>query len=177
MAAKGQKPVLANPLLALAAFEEDLLVVLKGRGVTWEESGWTRPNDLTLLIPVNGYRDGVVDGPPFLLKLEFRHYPDWPPSAQFVNPVTKTYAYPGDRYWLPKLVSDEIHTHENYGPFEGRFLQLICSSVTLEFYDVLHEVDAKFVWKHPRQTFAATLNQIEWALQNHYNGRFSPNPS
>lgn len=172
MAAKGQKPVLANPLLARVAFEHDLAIVLGGRRVTWEESGWTRLDDLTLLIPLTGYRNQVADAPPFILKLDFRHYPDWPPSAQFVNPATNIYAFPADRYWLPRLENDEIRTHENYDN-KG---QLICSSVTLEFYDVLHDVADQFVWKHPRQTFAATLNQIEWALHDCYNGRFSPNP-
>lgn len=173
MAVKGQKPVLANPLLAQAAFEHDLAIVLKGRGVSWEESGWTRLNELALLIPLIGYRNEVADEPAFTLKLEFRHYPDWPPSAQFVNPVTKGYAFPADSYWLPKLESDEIRTHDNYDN-KG---QLICSSVTFEFYDVQHGVEDKFVWKHPRQTFAATLNQIEWALRNHYNGRFAQKPT
>lgn len=173
MAAKGQKPVLANPLLAQAAFEHDLAVVLKGRGVTWEQSGWTRLNELALLIPMTGYPNQAAGEPPFTLKLEFRHYPDWPPSAQFVNPNTRTYSYPADRCWLPKLDNEEIKTHENYDN-KG---QLICSSVTLEFYDVLHGVEDKFVWKHPRQTFAATLNQIEWALHHHYNGRFAPLPA
>lgn len=174
MAAKGQKPVLANPLVARAALEHDLAVVLRGRGVTWEESGWTRANDLALLIPVTGYAANVADGPPFTLKLEFHHYPDWPPSAQFVNPVTRTFVRPGDLYWLPRIESDEIRTHADYGE---QHIQLICSSVTLEFYEVLHGVEDKHVWRHPRQTFAATLNQIEWALRNCYHGRFAANPA
>lgn len=174
MAAKGQKPVVANPLVARAALEQDLPVVVRGRGVTWEESGWTRPDELTLLIPVTGYANNVADEPPFTLKLEFRHYPEWPPSAQFVNPVTRSFARPGDLYWLPRLESDEIRTHADYGE---QHIQLICSSVTLEFYDVLHGVEDKLVWKHPRQTFAATLNQIEWALRNCYHGRFAAKPS
>src|SRR4051812_41263159 len=169
MAARGQKPVLANPLAARAAFERDLTVVLEGRRVTWEESGWTRVDELTLLIPLTGYRNQVAGDPGFFLKLDFRHYPEWPPSAQFVNPATRKYVYPADAYWLPRLESDEMRTHENY----DNKCQLICSSVTLEFYEVLHGVEEKFVWKHPRQTFAATLNQVEWALNHHYNGRFS----
>jgi hypothetical protein len=173
MAAKGQKPVLANPMLARAAFEHDLIVVLGGRRVTWGESGWTRLDELTLLIPLTGYRNQVADGPAFLLKLDFRHYPEWPPGAQFVNPTTNTYTFPADRFWLPRLESDEIRTHENH-PNIG---QLICSSVTREFYEILHDVDDKYVWKHPKQTFAATLNTIEGALTECYNGRFSPKPS
>lgn len=56
-------------------------------------------------------------------------------------------------------------------------IQLICCSTTLEFYEVLHGVEDKYVWKHPRQTFAHRLSQIEWALQNCYRGRFALNPS
>ncbi len=174
MAAKGQTPVLANPLVARAALEHDLVVVLQGRKVTFEESGWIRPDELTLLIPVIGYVNQKADEPAFMLKLEFRHYPEWPPSAQFVNPTTRTFARPHDLYWLPRLESDEIRTHADYG---DQHIQLICSSVTLEFYEVLHGVEDKFVWKHPRQTFAATLNQIEWALRDCYHGRFAAQPS
>lgn len=171
MAAKGQRPVMANPLAARAAFEHDLAVVLGGRQVA--EAGWTRPDDLALLVPVTGYMQNQPQNPPFTLKLEFRHYPEWPPSAQFVNPATKLFNRQTDLYWLPRIESDEIRTHSDYG---DQHIQLICCSVTLEFYDVLHEVDDRFVWKHPRQTFAATLNQIVWGLGHHYNGRFAPNP-
>lgn len=170
MAAAGKAPVLANPIVARAAMEQDLVKVLHGRGVTWEESGWRRIHDHGLLIPVTGYFKEVADAPDFLLRLEFFHYPDWPPSAQFVNPATGKFVIGQDGFWLPKIDCDEIKTHENYGSNQG---QVICSSVTLEFYTVLHSVEEKHVWKHPRQNFAATLNQIEWALRHHYHGRFA----
>lgn len=170
MAAAGKAPVLANPIAARAALEQDLVKVLQGRGVTWEGSGWRRIHDHGLLIPVTGYLKEAADVPDFLLRLEFFHYPDWPPSAQFVNPSTGGFVIGHDGFWLPKIDTEEIKTHENYGGNQG---QVICSSVTLEFYAVLHGVEEKYVWKHPRQNFAATINQIEWALRHHYHGRFA----
>ena len=170
MASAKALPVVVNPLIACAAYEEDLENVLKGRHVTVEESGWTRLHSLGLLVPIKAKRPGSSAPDQFYLRLEFQYYPEWPPSAQFVNPATNVYSGGNDLYWLPKIEgTDEIRIHENYSGHG----QLICSSITLEFYKVLHDVKEQHVWKHPRQNFASTINQIEWALSSsYYTGRF-----
>jgi len=175
MASAKTLPVVVNPLVACAAFEDDLEKVLKGRHVTFEESSWTRLHSLGLLVPIKANRTGSSEADQFYLRLEFQYYPEWPPSAQFVNPATKVYSGGNDLYWLPKIEgTDEIRTHENY---QGHG-QVVCSSVTLEFYKVLHDVKEHHVWKHPSQNFASTINQIEWALSSpHYSGRFRELPA
>lgn len=154
--AKGE-PV-PDPLKGTKALDEHLPLVLQGR--TLQDAGWFRPNKLTLLVPMFGtLEDGTGDF--YLLSLGFGCYPDWPPSAQFVNPRTLTYKFPDDLEWLPRIEgTSEIAVHENY-----QSIQLICSSVTLEFYQVKHDVKEEHVWNFTRQNFSATLNAIKFGLR------------
>jgi hypothetical protein len=168
LAQAGVVPTLATPSEAIRAFEEDLPKALNGR--TLEEAGWRRLDDLTLLVPVHGIAaDGVTE--PYFVRLGFAYYPDWPPSVQFVNPDTLCYAKE-DKCWLPKIDGcNEIQVHPAY-EFENQVIQLVCSSVTLEFYIIKHNVEPTFVWDSNKQNFSAALNQIEWALRsNFYKGR------
>jgi hypothetical protein len=139
--------------------EKDLPSVLRGR--TLEEVGWLRPDPLTLLIPLAGTRaNGIED--PYVLRLRFGYYPEWPPSALFVNPDTREYAYPGDLTWLPSISgTPEIQIHANHNPIG----QLICASVTLEFYLIRHGVQPEHVWDPARHNFAVTLNAVTRGLR------------
>jgi len=166
MAKAGTAPILATPGDAIAAFERDLPKALKGR--TLEEVGWRRLDGMTLLVPLKGRRvDGTLDD--YLLRLGFAFYPDWPPSALFVNPQTSNYELAKDKYWLPKIDGcNEIAVHADYNN-NG---QLICCSLTLEFYAVLHGVQPDHVWNPEKHNFSATINQIDWALKSQfYKGR------
>jgi hypothetical protein len=170
MARAKEVPVPNSPARALAAIDADIPVVL--RGETLEKAGWTRPDPLTLIIPRLGVRqDGTRDD--FLLRLNFLYYPEWPPSAQFVNPNTRGYCYPDDQFWLPRVEgTNEIAIHAQFDAPGGRKIQLICASVTLEFYQILHDVDPKYVWNSQVQNFSATLTAIDRALrQPFYKGR------
>jgi hypothetical protein len=166
MAQLNTDPVPLPPAEAIAALEEDLPIVLQGK--TLDEVGWVRLDPLTLLMPMVGVQQG---NPPddYLLRLGFGYYREWPPSAQFVNPETKQYTIGKDARWLPKLEGcNEIHVHADY---ESKG-QLICSSITLEFYKVRHGLDPKHLWDSKRQNFAATLATIRWALRSDfYKGR------
>ena len=169
MAKAGEKPVPSSPLEASDAFEADLKKVLRGK--TLEEQGWVRRDTLTLLVPMVGIRENGQEDE-YLLRLHFGYYPDWPPSALFVNPETKHYDYPADLCWLPKIEgTPEIQVHTNYQSDVYRG-QLICTSVTLEFYLILHGVEEKHVWDHERQNFFSTIAAIQRGLrQPFYKGR------
>lgn len=166
MAQMNTDPIAVPPTQAIAALEEDLPKVLKGKTV--EEVRWTRLDSLTLLVPIIGGRD--EKGDEYLLRLGFGYYREWPPSALFVNPVTKTYEVGKDDEWLPKIEGwNELHVHANYND-TGQ--QLICCSNTLEFYKVRHTMEPKHVWDPERQNFAATLAAINLALRStYYKGR------
>ncbi len=163
----GRPPVAVTPAVAAAALDNHLPTVLRGRSL--EDAGWSRPTPLTLLVPVEGARaEGGVDG--YVVRLGFSHYPDWPPSAQFVNPLTSTYRYPDDLEHLPQIDgTNEISVHRQYA---NTGIQLICCSVTLEFYEVGHSVEDRHLWDPAVQTFAATINAIQMGLrQPYYRGR------
>lgn len=159
-----------SPVRAQAAMDDHLPIVLRGRSLA--EAGWTRPDPLTLLVPVVGEpADGAADD--YLLRLTFLYYPDWPPSAQFVNPATLAYRFPDDARWLPKVDgTSEIAVHAQYDTPDRKKIQLICASVTLEFYQVLHSVEDRLVWDPRVQNFAATLTAIGRVLRPpYYKGR------
>lgn len=169
MAQAGKDPVLANPVEAITSFEGDLAKVLNGR--TLEEARWRRLDDLSLLVPMRGIQNnGTVDD--YWLRLGFAYYDDWPPSAQFVNPATIQYNQASDKCWLPSIEgTDEIRVHADFNS-GGHRLQLICCSLTLEFYLVKHGVNEQHVWDRRKFNFAATINQIDWALKSpFYKGR------
>lgn len=161
MATLGVDPVLNSPLAAREALERDLVKSLRGRS-------YQRPDPLVLLVPLFGNPDS--DSPDlFLLRLEFSYYPEWPPSAQFVNPLTRQYDKTKDLMWLPHMEGNQrIHVHADY---QGKG-QLICSSMTLEFYQVRHGGKESEIWTLTH-TFAATINEIEMGLRpsDGYKGR------
>lgn len=161
------QPIPVSPAVAIAAFERDLLLVRQGR--TLAEAGWRKPDPLTLLVPlvatpVGGGQDA------FLLRLNFAYYPDFPPSALFVNPDTLAYDPKNDAKHLPKIEgSPEIQVHVDYSNGQG---QLICCSNTLEFYKVRHGVEKQHLWDGKTMNFAATLNAIRRGLgPAFYKGR------
>jgi hypothetical protein len=151
------------------AFAEHLKRFLGNR--TLDDVGWAKPDDLTLLVPVFGTTAaGRKDA--FLLRFYFDHYPTWPPSALFVNPLTLEYRVNDDAKWVPQAPGhQEVAFHPNYS---GQGQQLICCSLTLEFYKVNHSVDEKNVWQGDRQTFVSTLAAIKRILvPPYYSGRSS----
>ena len=151
-----------------AALEKDIPRVLDLlEAPSLEALGWSRPNKTVLLVPMQAGPPGAQEH--FLLRLGFQAYRTCPPSAQFVNPVTKAFAPPDDRIHVPKLTSDECRTHINYQP---QNIQLICCSATLEFYNVLHSVEAKHLWRET-DTFLTTITAIQRAMASTYSGRFN----
>ncbi len=162
MASVNETPV-PDPARGIQALERDLIVVLRNRSV--KEVGWCRSNDLTLLIPL--WSTGFDF---YLLRLQFHCYPEWPPSAQFVNPVTTEYRAGEDVTWLPLVEAPHIRVHADYSNSKR---QLICNSSTLEFYELRHGLDnPDHIWRPESQNFNHTLATIAQALQgDHYRGR------
>jgi len=75
MAAINQQPAL-DPQAGAAALDEDLPRVLNALGAkTIEELGWSRPNRLTLLVPMSGSLGGQKDD--YVLRLGFEAYRKW----------------------------------------------------------------------------------------------------
>jgi hypothetical protein len=152
------------------ALEEDVPRVLALVGAdSLEQLGWSRPDKLTLLVPMHGKHNGTRDD--FLLRLGFKAYRRFPPSAQFVNPATLAYNPPGDHPFVPRLTSTECHTHTAYPNQRGGTVQLICCSAVLEFYEVAHDVKQEHLWRDTN-TFYSTITAIRKAFGSSYGGRF-----
>lgn len=148
------------------ALKRDLGRYLKDS--TLVDKGWAQPDVLTLLIPILATNpSGQCDF--YLLKLVFDHYPKGPPSAQFINPLTNDYTFPKDVMWVPKIEGHPaIHFHTNY----NNQLQLVCSSTTLEFYKVNHDVQEENIWREGDMSFMSTVAAIRAGLsQPYYKGR------
>src|SRR5205823_2646053 len=96
-----------DPARGAEAFERDLPLVLKGR--TLEEAGCSKIDSVTLCMPL-----WSPSGDFFLLRLQFHCYPEWPPSALFVNPLTKDYKIGEDERWLPRIEAPNLQVHANY---------------------------------------------------------------
>ena len=161
MAKIGVDPVLNSPLAAREALERDLVKGLHGLS-------YQRPDPLTLLVPLFG-SPGSESPDLYLLRLQFSYYPEWPPSAQFINPSTRQYDKAKDLLWLPHIEGNpRIQVHSDY---QGKG-QVICSSMTLEFYKIRHGCSESDIWTETH-TFAATLNEILMGLRPDcgYKGR------
>jgi hypothetical protein len=151
-----------------SALDEDLQRVLKFEGASRvEDLGWTKPDLLRLLVPMTGVLKGVRDD--YLLRLGFQCYRNHPPSAQFVNPDTLDYAYPRDQHHVPILNSPECQTHIAYPKPPGT-IQVVCCSLTLEFYEVGHSVNPDHIWR-TTDNFYSTVIAIRRAFASHYQGR------
>jgi len=170
MASANEQPT-ADIQAGATALDEDIprvLSVLEASSL--EALGWSRPDRLSLLVPMDGVYQGKTDE--YLLRLGFQAYRKWPPSARFVNPATLDYVYPQDRHFIPQLTSQECRTHAAYQrtPMSAR-IQLICCSATLEFYEVLHNVEQQHLWSES-DTFFTTVMAIRKAFASFYQGRF-----
>ena len=149
--------------------DQHLPRVLKGLNQSMEELGWVRHSSRTLLVPMHAERDGTRDD--YLLRLDFKAGPEWPPSARFVDPQTLDYRVHLDQHHIPQLTTPEVHTHAAYQSGDGRVLQLICCSAVYEYYDVSHGGDDAILWRET-DTFLHTVKAIQRAFNTSYQGRF-----
>lgn len=170
-------PVANDPLLAKEALDEHLALMFEIKGVAnLEELGWTRPTPLTLRIPMRAVSGNQVDE--FMLELGFSYYPDWPPSARFINPNTGAFDPATDYCWVPILDgSPAIYTHRVYNGPDGKvYLGFICCSFTLDYYLSRHGVSFPGThWKAKDRKFLATISVLEHAMRTCYRGRMESN--
>ncbi|WP_434732989.1 hypothetical protein NL154_16435 [Rhizobium sp. YTUHZ044] len=167
MAVHGSRPSL-DLRAGRQVLDQHLPRVLEFEGQSMEELGWNQLSDRTLLVPMRGTHEGVVEE--YLLRLDFIAGADWPPSARFVNPATHDYAGQSDQHYLPQLTSPEVHVHPAYPGPDG-VIQLVCCSAVFEYYDVNHGGEDAILWR-TGDTFRNTLSAIGRAFRTNYQGRF-----
>ena len=131
-------------------------------GLKWEED---EANDLVLFVTTPAVAaSGQIDL--YMVKLGFAYYPDWPPSATFVDPATRQYS---PRHWPVIENSDRMALHPTYGDApEG----LICNSMFFEFYFWGgHGRNPQLTWEKGRHTMAASISELKIHLQPPYYQR------
>jgi hypothetical protein len=175
-------PALADPEIAAAVFADHVARV--SGGTQARERGWvfTGLDAMHVVVTVTGIRpDGQRDR--YYVKLGAEYYDMYPPTTSFVCPPRPAVANAPGRdgwpeasagsRWLPNVQGlSWFAIHSGYTGFaDGVARQLVCCSMTYEYYVTGHGPAAGQRWRQGRHTLAATLNRVHDALNSpHYQG-------
>jgi hypothetical protein len=159
-------PTPADPEIASATFIEHLdRLWATGRP---ERAGWLRwPWDpLHAIVRLPARRDcGAVDY--YLLRLGATYYDAFPPTASFVSGDGATEARQGTSAYPSIAGAPWFSLHDSYEYPDKTRRQLVCISVTAEYY-WSHVPSADVRWEQGKHTVAATLNRLAELLAPPY---------
>ena len=169
-------PAPADPEIAAAVFDAHLTMGMNG--ALARRYGWsaTRLSSLSAVVNLTAVTTGGEHHPYFLL-LGADYYDLYPPQAVFVIPPKQTEAGAAswmparDRSrWLPTVdpakLNNELQIHASYAyEVDGnQQRQLICSSMTFEYYITPHAPTETQKWRQGRHTLVALLSRLSDAL-------------
>jgi hypothetical protein len=162
---------LADPEIAGATFKAHLDGLWStGRP---DRSGWVR-NDVDLLhtvvtLPAKRPR-GETDA--YYFRLGAEYYDAAPPTVALVQPDGVTHP-PQQSKWFPVLESlpGWFGLHAQYPWPGGSLRQLVCFTLSAEYYMTDHSPKESEEWKQGRHTVAATLNRLAEVLSPQYYRR------
>ncbi|GLY38865.1 hypothetical protein Amsp01_048890 [Amycolatopsis sp. NBRC 101858] len=181
-------PVSADPEVATAVFTQHVAEV--SASAQAREHGWvfTPIDPLHVVVTLTATRpDGGHDT--FHVKLGAEFYDAFPPTTSFVSPPRGEApgvpprngwqeASPASQ-WMPTVTAQTgfaVHHSYTYPP-EASWpdmyrppRQLVCCSMTFEYYISSHTPTDGQRWTSGRHTLAATLNRIQDALTDTYLG-------
>jgi hypothetical protein len=144
-----------------------------------EEKGWERckVDDLHTVVSIPASRpDGTIDR--YYVKLGAEYYDAYPPTVLFVSPDHATWprARAGSTWW-PTFTSTpnwfQLHDSSNFhnnGTVFASDVQLVCFSMTAEYYMSGHSPTEAQRWVPGRRTVAATLSRLHEVLSPPYYG-------
>jgi len=179
-------PAVADSEIAAAVFADHLARVEAGEQA--RASGWTftRLDPLHVVATVTAVRpSGERDT--YYVKLGAEYYDTYPPTTSFVcpprggdRPAQEGWieASPGSR-WLPAVASlpwFAIHPAYSFpsgvaNVRDGVPRQLVCCSMTFEYYISSHNPTPGQRWQQGRHRLGATLNRVQDALtSDQYQG-------
>lgn len=172
-------PVKQNHELAKSCFEQDFRKVEQLNSEL--DYGWILSpffSDLQLYIDIWAKDENGAKLDDFHLKFDMSYYRKWPPGVTYINPETKTFNGGSDLRWLPKLVikppSVDIAYHPSYKLTNGETKQLVCNSMTLEYYLSNHNPNPDQKWDPSVNNFGTTLLTLDIMLRKpYYGGRSS----
>ena len=165
-------PTHADPEVAAETFAVHLENALASAPAL--ASGWTATvvSPLEAVVHLIAERtDGTTDA--YHLKLDARWYDQFPPQAAFVKPPNETEtdwseARPGSR-WMPNINNGvwpdgRFAFHPAYA-FGAVQRQLICCSMSFDYYISGHTPNEAQRWRQGRHTLVALLNRVQEALR------------
>lgn len=174
-------PAIADVEIAAAVFAEHLSRVEAGEQA--RSHGWTftQLDPLHVVVALRGKRPSG-ENDEYHVKLGAEYYDLYPPTTSFVCPPRPAAgdqparegwaeAPPGSR-WLPAVSSLEwfaIHPAYSFpagvaNARDGLPRQLVCCSMTFEYYISSHQPTSGQRWQQGRHTLGATLTRIQDAL-------------
>lgn len=118
-----------------------------------------------------------ADGTPlddiYVNRLEFSHYPTYPPTIEFVNPDTLAYDPAKDQAHVPVLAKSPPDQSIALSPAYDARGQLLCHSLNYEYYiRGGHHPGPEIHWKEGTHTLVTTLMFHQKILrQPYYGGR------
>ena len=139
--------------------------------------GWLRyeVDDLHIVVSIPAIRaDGETDQ--YHVRLGAEYYDAYPPTVMFVTPEDGWPRARAATTWWPALVNPppwfQIHDTREYRD-QGRVfaeVQLVCCSVTAEYYMSDHGATETQRWVPGERTVAATLSRLAEILRPPYYG-------
>jgi hypothetical protein len=174
-------PAAADPEVAAAVFADHLARVESSAQARTHGWAFTCLDPLHAIVTVTGRRrTGERDD--YHVRLGGEYYDRYPPTTSFVCPPRKGnddmngraswLEAPAGSRWLPDLTAlPWFAIHSNYSFADGTVRQLVCCSMTFEYYISGHGPSSGQEWRQGRHTLAATLNRIQEALTSaNYQG-------
>lgn len=168
-----------DPEVAARTFQRHLDTYWTNRDL--ESKGWSRAvdDDLHTVVSIPARRpDGTRE--PYFFRLGANYYDPYPPTVLI---VTGTEGWPRARAgttWWPQINRPDwlaLHDSHPYTDAQGQQYegQLVCFSMTAEYYMSNHSPTDTQKWQQGRHTVAATLSRLAEVLSPpHYIGPDAP---
>lgn len=162
------RPTLVDPEVASKTFRAHLDSYWQSRNLA--AKGWVREelDSLHVVVTIPALRpDGNVD--PYYVRLGAEYYDVNPPTVMFVQPVDGWPRARAGTTWWPRMNPPSwIRLHDNYRYPDNSFNQLVCFSMTAEYYLTNHNPTENQQWKQGQRTVAATLSRLREVLRPPY---------
>jgi hypothetical protein len=171
-----------DPEVAARTFHRHLDTYWANRDL--DSNGWSRVvvDPLHSVVSIPAQRpDGTTE--PYHFRLGAEYYDAFPPTVLI---VARTEGWPRARAgttWWPKLSHPgwlALHDSYRYTNGQGQSVegQLVCFSMTAEYYMSNHSPTESQRWQQGRHTVAATLSRLAAVLSPpHYIGPDAPRPT
>lgn len=165
----GQPPAPTDPEIAAAVFADH---VARGEASALAQDygwlfTWLDPLHVVVRIQPAG---PAADGSHYFVKLGAEYYDQHPPTTAFVCPPEESGDNPAwspappKGRWLPVVEAlSWFAIHDTYQYADGPH-QLVCCSMTFEYYITGHAPTPGQRWQQGRHTLVATLSRIQEAL-------------